>query len=219
MASITLTRPLSHESDEQMLAALRAGDEESFAALVSECQPLMMRMAQSFTPSSAVAEEVVHEAWLGVVHGLDGFEGRSSLRAWILRILVNRATTRGECERGTLPSPSLGENGDGPAVDPDRFLPAGHPTWPGYWAAAPSSWEGDSEARLLGDEVRGLLREAIDALPDGQRAVVTLRDVAGWPPEEVCDALGLSAVDQRMLLHRARSTLRRALEVALEADA
>jgi RNA polymerase sigma-70 factor, ECF subfamily len=216
MATITPTRPRGHEGEAQLLAALRAGDEASFDALVREYQPLMLRLARAFTPSRAVAEEVVQEAWLGVLRGLDAFEGRSSLRTWILRIVGNRAKTRGEQERRTLPFSSVREDGDGPAVDPDRFLPADHPQWPGHWAVAPSSWAGDPEARLLGREVGELLGEAIDGLPDGQRAVVRLRDVEGWSAEEVCAALGLSAVNQRVLLHRGRSRLRQALEDYLE---
>lgn len=219
MTSITLTRPLSDARDQKVLAAARAGDEESFAALVDECQPLMTRLAQSFMPSSAVAEEVVHDAWLGVLRGLDGFEGRSTLRAWVLRTLVNCATAREEADRRAVAFASPGEHAGGPAVDPDRFLPADHPTFAGHWAAAPSSWDGDPEVRLLGDEVAGLLREAIEALPAGQRAVVSLRDVHGWSSQEVCDALGVTAVHQRMLLHQARSSLRRTLEVHLDAAA
>jgi RNA polymerase sigma-70 factor (ECF subfamily) len=212
MVTTTPTRPRSRPTDGETAAALRAGDEEAFAALVRECQPMMLRLARSFTPSAAVAEEVVQEAWLGVLRGLDVFEGRSSLRTWIMRIVVNRAKTRGARERRTVPFSSLADQGDGPAVDPDRFFPADHRRYPGHWAAAPSSWEGDPGARLLDDEVRGLLRDAIDGLPDGQRAVVSLRDVEGWSAEEVCDALELSEVNQRVLLHRGRSKLRATLE-------
>lgn len=208
----TAARPHAQRDERQILTALRAGDETAFEDLVREHQPLMLRLARAFTPSRAVAEEVVQEAWLGVIRGLDAFEGRSSLRTWITSIVVNRAKTRGERERRTVPFSSLHDGDDGPAVDPDRFLPADHPRWPGHWSEAPSLWEGDPEARLLGDEVAALLAEAIDRLPAGQRAVVRLRDVEGWSSDEVCRALELSEVNQRVLLHRGRSRLRQALE-------
>jgi RNA polymerase sigma-70 factor (ECF subfamily) len=212
MTAIAPARSRAPQDEQELLAALRAGDEAAFEGLVRDYQPLMLRLARAFTPSGAVAEEVVQEAWLGVIRGLDAFEGRSSLRTWITSIVVNRAKTRGERERRTLPFSSLREHDDGPAVDPDRFLPADHPRWPGHWAAAPSMWEGDPEARLLGDEVGAVLSEAIDRLPPGQRAVVRLRDVEGWSSEEVCRTLRLSEVNQRVLLHRGRSKLRQALE-------
>ena len=215
MGSNTLTRPLSHRTDEQTLASLRAGDEESFAVLVGECQPLLMRLAESFTPNRAAAEAVVHDAWLGVIRGLDGFAGHSTLRAWILRTLVDGATSRAAAERGGLPFASLDGNA-APAVDADRFLPAGRTSFAGHWAQAPAPWEGE---RLSGDDVSELLREAIDALPPGPRAVVSLRDVNGWSSEEVCDALGLSGADQRTLLHRGRSALRTTLEAHFGAAA
>ena len=220
MASIAPTRPLLPSDEAATIAALRAGDEAAFTELVRQYQPVMMRLAQAFTPTRAVAEEVVQETWLGVLRGIDRFEGRSSLRTWILRILVNRAKTRGERERRCLPFSSLADDGDGgPAVDPDRFLPADHPQWPGHWAAAPSSWHRDPEERLLGREVTELVREAIAGLPPGQRVVVSLRDVEGWSAEEVCNTLGLSAVNQRVLLHRARSAVRRTLETYLDGRA
>ena len=219
MASITLTPPRSQRTDEQMVTALRAGDEESFATLVDECQPLMMRLARSLTPSRTVAEQVVHDTWLGVLRGLDDFGGRSTLRAWIVRALVDGATARREREPARALFASSSETPGGPAVDPDRFLPDGHPTFPGHWATAPPSWDGEPKARLLRGDMGDLLRDAIDALPDGPRTVVTLRDVEGWSPEEVCDALDLSAADQRVLLHRARTTLRRTIELGVAADA
>jgi RNA polymerase sigma-70 factor, ECF subfamily len=161
-----------------------------------------------------VAEEVVQETWLGVLHGLDRFEGRSSLKTWIFRILTNIAATRAARERRCVPFSALAgrETDDGEAsVDPDRFLPPDHDRWPGHWALGPSRWE-TPEAGLLGAEARELLLREIDRLPPAQRTVIALRDIEGWPAEEVCDALKVSEGNQRVLLHRARTKVRSALE-------
>jgi RNA polymerase sigma-70 factor (ECF subfamily) len=164
-----------------------------------------------------VAEEVVQEAWLGVLKGLDGFQGRSSLRTWIFRILVNTAKTRGQRERRSVPFSSLWspEPGDEPAVDPERFRPAGDP-WAGGWLSPPADWADVPEDRLLSKETLARVREAIDALPPNQREVIRLRDVLGWTSREVVEALEISETNQRVLLHRARSRVRRALEGYLE---
>jgi RNA polymerase sigma-70 factor (ECF subfamily) len=210
MSAKTLTRQQPRRTDDQVVAALRAGDEESFAALVDECQPVMLRLAESLTPTRASAEAVVHDAWLGVLRGLDEFAGQSSLRAWVLRVLVDGATPA----RGALPFASVG--GDEPVVAPDRFLPADRASFAGHWVEAPVAWDHE---RLDDGDVDGVLRTAIGALPAGQRVVVTLRDVNGWSSEEVCDALGLSPTDQRALLHCGRSALRNALDVYFTAVA
>lgn len=206
MSTATLNRPSSNRTDEQVLASLRAGDEESFAALVDECQPVMLRLAESLTPTGAAAEAAVHDAWLRVLRGLDDFAGHSSLRSWILRVLVDGATPA----RGALPFASAG--GHEPAVHPDRFLSTDRASFAGHWAEAPIAWDGGC---LGGEDVDGVLRTAISTLPPAQRAVVTLRDVNGWSSQEVCDALSLAPADQRTLLHRARSVLRSALEAHL----
>jgi RNA polymerase sigma-70 factor, ECF subfamily len=196
-----------------LIAGLRRGDEAAFATLVDAYTPALTRLAMSYVPSRAVAEEVVQEAWLGVLQGLDRFEGRSSLKTWIFKIVTNTAMTRGVRERRTVPFSSLAgdEDGNSPSVDPDRFLPADHDRYPGHWALGPSRWETPDE-RLLSGEARDVILRAIEDLPDTQRAVITLRDVEGWPPEEVCDLLELSAGHQRVLLHRARSKVRAAVE-------
>ena len=173
----------------------------------------MVRVARG-TVGDALAEEVAQEAWLGVLTGIDRFEERSSLRTWILRILVNRARTRRERERRSVPFSSLVDAEaarDEPAIDPDRFLGPDHRRWPGHRAAAPSAWRGGEE-RLLAREARGVIAAAIDGLPAGQRTVISLRDVEGWGPEEVCNALGITETNQRVLLHRARSRVRAALD-------
>jgi RNA polymerase sigma-70 factor (ECF subfamily) len=205
--------------DLSISAALIAGDERAFGALVDAYGPQMLRVAMVHTPSRAVAEEVVQEAWIGVLEGLPRFEGRSSLKTWIFRILVNRAITRGTRERRSAPFSTVWDTRGPaePAVDPTRFLDdaAG---WPGHWSAPPTPWDEIPEQRLVSAETLDVVRAAMATLPDGQRSVITLRDVEGWTSEEVCNALDITQTNQRVLLHRARSSVRRALEVYLEPD-
>ena len=199
------------------MAALRAGDEQAFMRLVELYGPSMLRLARMFVRSQAVAEEVVQEAWLGVLRGIDRFEGRSSLRTWIFRIVANTAKTRGEREGRSVPfSAFAGEEDDGPAVAPDRFRGAGD-LYPGGWKSFPEPWDDVPEQRLLSQETRDVVDRTIAALPGGQRAVITLRDVVGCSSEEVCNVLELSETNQRVLLHRARSKVRGALEKYLDA--
>jgi RNA polymerase sigma-70 factor (ECF subfamily) len=210
------TTTVAVTEEEQLLARLRDGDEDAFMEIVDAYGPLMLRMALGHVRTRAVAEEVVQEAWLGVLDGLDRFEGRSSLKTWILRILVNRAKTRGAREARCVPFSSLGPVDDeAPAVDPARFLDADHPRWPGHWGAAPQSWAGVPDERLLARETLEHLRRAIEALPTRHREVIVLRDVEGWDSGEVCAALGLSEGNQRVLLHRARSRVRAQLDAYL----
>jgi RNA polymerase sigma-70 factor (ECF subfamily) len=180
----------------------------------------MLRVAMMYVSSRAVAEEVVQEAWLGVFKGLDHFEGRSSLKTWIFRILTNTAKTRGEREGRSVPFSSLAGDAaaDEAPVDADRFLGPGD-RWAGNWASSPRSPRDVPEERLLADEVRERIAAAIETLPDGQRAVITLRDVDGFDADEACEILGISEVNQRVLLHRARATVRAALEKYLDEEA
>jgi RNA polymerase sigma-70 factor, ECF subfamily len=203
-------------ADAALVAALRDGDEEAFAALVRRHHAGLRRVARGYVTSDAVADEVVQEAWLAVVKGLDRFEGRSSLKTWMYNILANIAKTRGARERRSVPFSTLSGDGDegGPTVPADRFQgPAD--AWPGHWAAPPRPWE-DPERRLHALEQRAELRAALGRLPGTQQAVVTLRDVEGFGAEEVCAMLGLSSANQRVLLHRGRARLRDALERAME---
>ena len=218
-------RPLDRRpdelADEQLVAALRDGDEGAFIALVGRYGPLMLRVASTYVRTPAVAEEVVQETWLAVLEGIGRFEGRSSLKTWLFRILANRAKTRGEREARCLPFSCVaarGEDDDGPAVEPDRFLGADHPRWPSHWAAAPGDWATVPDVRLLSQETLAHVRDAIGDLPERQQEVIVLRDVEGWSAEEVCNALGVSEVNQRVLLHRARSKVRAALERYLDAE-
>lgn len=189
-----------------VVEALRAGDEATFTDLVQRHHGSMLRVALHYVATSDTAAEVVQETWLGVLRGLDRFEGRSSLRTWIFRILTNTAKTRGQRDRRTVPFSALGDEPD--AIDEDWFLPADHPQWPGHWAILPEPWPED---RLVDREIRARLDRAIDALPASQRAVITLRDVEGLSSAEVCNVLELTETNQRVLLHRARTRVRREL--------
>lgn len=205
--------------DRELCAALRRGDEAAFAQLVSRYHAPLRRLALTYVRSAAVAEEVVQETWLGVIRGIGSFEERASLKTWIFRILANTAKTRAQREARTVPLSALAplsDDEDGPAVDPDRFLDQQHERWPGHWASPPSRWDELPEEHLVGRETLDTLRRAIDALPPAQRQVIVLRDVEGWEAEEVCTLLGLSEGNQRVLLQRARSKVRQALEDRLD---
>jgi RNA polymerase sigma-70 factor (ECF subfamily) len=192
------------ESDVELLARLRDGDETAFVNLVGRYQGSLLRVARTFVPNDAVAEEVVQDTWMGVVRGVDRFEGRSSFKTWLFRILVNRARTSGVREHRHI---SLDPSE--PAVSPDRF------DGTGAWSEPVTPWEADADDRLAAAAWGPVLREAIDALPERQRDVVLLRDVEGLPSEDVCDVLGITDGNQRVLLHRGRSRLRSALESEL----
>jgi RNA polymerase sigma-70 factor (ECF subfamily) len=206
-------RPLRGDDERRLVEALRAGEEEAFVALIRRHGPAMARVARLWVKSPSVAEEVVQETWLSVLGALERFEGRSSLRTWIFAILVNCARRRAEREGRSIPFAALGEAGpDEQEVDADRFLDDGHPRFPSAWAAPVDTWAALPEERLLGREALAVVGEAIAALPPAQREVISLRDVEGWPAEEVCALLGISEGNQRVLLHRARSRVRRAFE-------
>jgi RNA polymerase sigma-70 factor (ECF subfamily) len=221
----TETRPAAPAppaDDAALLDRLRRGDEAAFAALIDRYHGALLRLAQSFVPSRAVAEEVVQEAWIGVLEGIDRFEGRSSLKTWIFRILINQAKTRGARERRLATpaaDPGAGEAGAGaadePAVDPARFQ--SHGPWIGHWAEPPRAWDDQTPERLLlSKEAGALLERAIEALPPTQRQVILLHDVQGVEPKEICALLEVTEVNLRVLLHRARSRVRRALETYID---
>jgi RNA polymerase sigma-70 factor (ECF subfamily) len=198
----------------ELIAALRRGDQAAFAKLVDELSPGLLRLAIQHVPSRAVAEEVVQDTWVGVINGIDRFEGRSSLKTWIYRILLNNARTRGKRERRTLPFSYFRrraeEGGSEPAVEPERFQ-GRRGEQPGSWARPPVEWEAPEE-KLAMAEARQVMLEAIAALPPRQREVITLRDIQGLSAEEARNALGVKETNQRVLLHRARSKVRAALE-------
>jgi RNA polymerase sigma-70 factor (ECF subfamily) len=192
------------QDDRALLARLRTGEEAAFEALVSRYDRSLRQLARTFVRTPSAADDVAQETWLAVIRGLDSFEGRSSLRTWIFRILVNRARTRGARDARSVPFSAL-EAGDGPAVDPEAFAADGR------WRSAPPRLDADPEAQLLSQELRGRLRAAVEALAPAQRAVMTLRDLAGLDAEEVCSVLDISDGNQRVLLHRARANVRAAL--------
>ena len=196
----------------RLVDGLRAGDEAAFVELMREYGASMLRVAQLYVRSRAVAEEVVQETWLAVFKGIGRFEGRSSLKTWLFRILTNTAKTRAIREGRSIPFSALaGEEDDGPSVDPDRFL-GPEERFPGHWAAPPSSWAGEPEERLVASEALDVIKAEIEKLPPAQALVISMRDIEGFSSEEVCNALEISETNQRVLLHRARTKVRRALE-------
>jgi len=203
---------LASPEDLALVERLRAGNELAFMMLVEQHQAAMLRIARMYVSSQAVAEEVVQDAWVGILKGLERFEGRSSLRTWMYRILANIAKTRGQRESRTVPFSSLAGNDlEEPAVDESWFHPAGHGA-EGAWSTLPADWRGIPEDRLLAGETLGVIRDAIEMLPPMQAEVIRLRDVLGWSSEDVRNALEISETNQRVLLHRARSKVRAALE-------
>ena len=200
--------------DTDIVSRLRDGDEAAFTELMAAYNPALMRVALAHVRTRSVAEEVVQETWMGVLRGLDRFEGRSSLKTWIFRILTNIAISRGVRESRSVPFSSLAddevEGGEEP-VDPSRFFPADHDRWPGHWSLGPTRWKTPEQGLLTGETLDRILL-AVEALPPAQRTVITLRDIEGWSAEEVAATLEVSAGNQRVLLHRARSKVRAAVE-------
>src|SRR2546422_4579577 len=206
--------------DLYLIEQLRSGNEAAFVALIDRYATAMLRLAMVYVRAWAVAEEVVQETWMAVLVGLGRFEGRSSLKTWMFRILTNYAKTRAQREGRSIPFSSL-EDIDTDhaehAVDPDRFLPVDH-QWPGHWVSFPSNWEEMPEDRMLSRETYAYIYGAIEALPPNQREIITLRDIEGWKAKETCAFLGISEVNQRVLLHRARSKVRGVLEKYFEEE-
>ena len=198
-----------------LIEALRSGEPEAFQALAREHYATMTRVARSYVDSEAVAEEVVQETWLAVISGIGRFQRRSALGTWIYAILINKARTHRSRERRAVPFSSLsrGQENDS-SVAADRFQ-RDDEQWPGHWATPPRPWQ-RPERRLLSLELRERLRDALDELPGRQREVLALRDVEGLDAEDVCALLGLSAENQRVLLHRGRSRLRAELEAYVD---
>ncbi len=194
--------------DSALLGALRCGDERAFARLVERHHQSLLRLAQLYVRDRAVAEDVVQETWLAVLEGVDRFEERSSLKTWIYRILTNRAKTRAQREHRQLPFSALVDD-DEPEVDEARFHPIDDPKFPQQWAAPPLAWPHE---RILARETVAQFRKAVAELPSAQQLIVGLRDIDGWSSGEVCEALEITPGNQRVLLHRARSRLRNALE-------
>jgi len=199
-----------YANDASMIAALRRRDEHALGQLIERYQGALLRTAMTYVASLAVAEEVVQETWISLLQSLDRFEGRCSLKTWIFRILTNRAKARGVRESRSVPFSALqrlDDDADESAIDPTAFDPSSQ-----QWITPPQSWEAMPEERVLAQETRTHIQQAVLGLPPAQRAVITLRDIEGWSSEEVCGRLNISETNQRVLLHRARSKVRQSLE-------
>ena len=206
-------------ADLELVERLRAGDEAAFMDLVDRLGPSMRRVARMYVKTDAVADEVVQDAWVGVLQGLHRFEGRASLRTWIFRILVNIAKQRGVREGRSVAFASLaGDDLDRPSFDPTAFLPAGD-TWAGHWSTLPFDWRGVPEDRVDANELLAVIGRTLEALPPLQAEVLRLRDVAGWSTEDIRNALDLTDTNQRVLLHRARAKVRAAVEAYMRSVA
>ncbi len=203
-----------HLDEAGLVQALQRGDEAVFSAVMDWYAGSLLRLAMAYVPSRAVAEEVVQETWMGVLEGLGRFEGRSSFKTWLFRILTNRAKTRGTRERRYEPLGLAGQDSDGeegPSLEDSLFVTEG--SGKGHWIDPPQGWEPDTPERaLLSKECRTAIEEAIQGLPGNQRQVITLRDVEGASSEEICNILDISETNQRVLLHRARTKVRHVLE-------
>ncbi len=207
---------MSANPEAARLAALQAGDAAAFEALVAEQHAGLLRLARLFLTDERLAEEAVQETWLAAVRGLERFEGRSSLKTWLVSILMNRARTIGKREARYLTIDFESEDfDDGPTVEPTRFY-GREEEWDGYWREYPAAWPNQPEAEALSGELLALIEASIRRLPARQRAVILLRDMQHWGAEEVCNALDVSETNQRVLLHRARAAVRQALESYFE---
>ncbi len=203
-------------SDEAIVARLRAGDEAMFALVLDAWSSGLLRAARAYVSTRESAEDVVQDTWLAVIRGVDRFEGRSSLRTWVYRIMINTAKSRGAKDKRTMPMTDLTPDDTGPTVDPARFRGPDDP-YEGHWKDFPPQWP-SVETEVESRQLQARIEEAVARLPDRQRIVITLRDIEGYSAEEVCAALEVSAANQRVLLHRARAAVRADLESYFTAD-
>jgi RNA polymerase sigma-70 factor, ECF subfamily len=211
-AVVNLTDFVAPDDDQHLIELLRNGNEAAFVSLIDRYSATMLHLAMFYVTAWSVAEDVVQETWMAVFEHLGHFEGRSSLKTWMFRILTNCAKTRAQREGRSIPFSSHSGNSTNhaePAVEPDRWLPADH-YWAGHWVSVKR--EEMPEERLLSQEIRMCLERAIEALPPNQREIIILRDIEGWTSDEICSTFGISEGNQRVLLHRARSKVRSALE-------
>lgn len=190
-------------SPEELLDRLRSGDEQAFVDIVEQYHPQLVRLAGAFVSTVQAAEDVAQETWIALLRGIDRFEGRSSLRTWLFQVCVNRARTTGVREHRIVPVDT-----NGPALEAGVFARGG------AWAAPPVPWGEEIEDSLRDARTLARIREAVLALPTMQRAVVTLRDIDGCTPGQVCEILSITAVNQRVLLHRGRERVRRSITEA-----
>lgn len=199
--------------DAELLEALRRGDEAAFRRVVTTYHAGLVRTARCFVHTQALAEEVAQDTWVAVIRGIDRFGGRSTFKTWLFHIAVNQARTRATREARSVPAGIGDDDSDGPSVPASRFLADDHPEWPRHWCAEPTDWGVLPESVIDSDDTRRLIDATIATIPLLQRQVITLRDIDGVPADEVCQILDISAANQRVLLHRARSKVRARLEV------
>lgn len=212
-AALPLTQSVT-DDDARLIEAIKRHDEVAFVQIVERYQATLLRIALVYARDRAVAEDVVQDTWVGVLAGIAKFEGRSSFRTWLFRILVNRARSRAGREGRTVPFSALGDGGvesHAPAVPAHRFY-GSDSDWADHWSVPPNAWGSSPQEQLLARETQDLISREIVQLPPAQREVITLRDVEGWSAEEVCNALGLTETNQRVLLHRARTRVRASIE-------
>jgi RNA polymerase sigma-70 factor (ECF subfamily) len=197
--------------DWRIIEALRAGDDQVFAALVARYHPAMVRLAVAYAGDAAEAEAIAWDIWQRVLQELSQFDGHASLTTWLFRILLDRARAgaqqSGRAAPFSIPPTEEGES----VIDPERFLPAEH-RWAGHWATPPRVWSSDPDGSVDIPRDRDRIGAVVASLPPGQQIVITLRDIEGWSSAEVCNVCQISETDQRVLLHRARSRVRRELE-------
>ncbi len=210
---MTSFEPPVQQDDALVIAALRAGNEAAFSQLIDEYNGALQRLAMVYVTDRSTAEDVVQETWIGLLQSLPRFEGRSSLKTWIFRILMNCARSRSRKDSRSIPFSAAFTTDDRDDGDPEprRFRPGWLPGG-GHWLHAPTRWQHDPEQHALSVETRTAVLLAVAALPPQQREVITLRDIEGFGADEVCNLLGLSDTNQRVLLHRARARVRRAIE-------
>jgi len=209
----------SMTAETSLLQSLRDGDEKAFTGLVEQYHSSLVRLAQLYVYDEAIAEEIAQETWLAALQGLNRFEGRSSLKTWIFTILTNKAKTRRQRENRSISFFELDEiESQAPTVVPERFVDDPGEKWVGHWKAKPASWAGIPEDEMLSRETMDVIRKATASLPENQRAVITLRDIEELSSDEVCNILGVSETNQRVLLHRARARVRQVLEDYLQLE-
>ena len=206
-------------ADIALLERLRAGSEDAFSELVDRHGPAMLRVARLYVRDRSLAEEIVQDAWVNVLRGLDRFEGRSSLRTWIFVILGNCARRRAQREQRTIPFADPHEQSLDASVDPGQFFPAAHPRWPGAWSTVVEDWRTHPQEHLASTEATAAFRAAIAELPARHALVITLRDIEHWSADEVCTLLDITPENQRVLLHRARARTRGALAAYFGSEA
>ena len=203
----------------RLIQSLRDGDEEAFVWLVKKYHKSLVRLANIYLQDIGLSEDTAQETWMAVLKSLDRFEGRSSFKTWLFTILANRAKTRNRREKSALQFVELGdETLNGPTVDIERFNPSDAKSFANHWSVAPSSWSGIPEEIFLSQELLDAIHQAIDSLPENQRAVITLRDIEGFSSVDVCNILRISDTNLRVLLHRSRAKVREILENYLDLD-